>query len=287
MNISSTNDGPTALSIAVQHENLEIAKLLLSAGANPNTKSHLGESLCCWAARNGHLESVKLLREQGAHFGPEDTTESQLLPLLLAARGRHYAVARYIWDNLKLNSKIAFENDQTQALLLYIAAACGWEATVERMLRCGCPVDAIWMNGTIFQWPQRGLPPICGAAAHGHFSLTKTLLRHKADPNPAAGLPADLGPMFWAILGGHEAIVKLLLDHGANPNLFDSRRRSALTLALPHPAIFQLLLHRGAHVIDRRIIVFTRALLLFLFLCLACCAYFPDFYLKTGLRFRS
>lgn len=111
IDLSSINGGPTALSIAVQHRNLEIARLLLSAGADPNTQSQPGESLCCCAAKNGHLESLKLLSEQGARFGADDAVGSELLPLLLAAHGRHYAVTAYIWDALQLSSRIGFENE--------------------------------------------------------------------------------------------------------------------------------------------------------------------------------
>jgi hypothetical protein len=44
---------------------------------------------------------------------------------------------------LELHSTIGFQNEQTHALLLNISAACGWQGLVERILKKGCPVDAI------------------------------------------------------------------------------------------------------------------------------------------------
>lgn len=269
LNSSSLNNGPTALSIAVQHGNLELVKLLLSAGADPNTRSQPGESLFTWAARNGKLESIKLLREHGARFGAEHSAESHLLPLLRAAHGKHYAVAAYLWDALELHSTIGFQNEQTHALLLNISAACGWQGLVERILKKGCPVDAIWANETIFPWPQRCSTPLCIAAAHGHYSVVKFLLKHKADLDPASELTTDPEAMLSAIRGRHFAIVELLLDYGTDPNSFDSCGVSALTLALPHPPTFQLLLRRGAHINDKRVIILSRTLLLFSLLSVA------------------
>ena len=265
-----SKSGQTALSTAAQQRHLEIVKLLLSVGADPNTPTRSGESLFCWAAKYGHLEPIKLLQQHGAWVGVGTETESRLLPLLWAACGRHYHVAAFLRNALQLDLWIESANKHSLALLLSVTAACGWKAPVQQILERGCPVDAIWRGGTEFSWPQKDLTPIRRAAANGHFGVVELLLRHKADPNLPPGLAADWGPMFWAIQGGHLIIVKLLLDHGAEPNLLDSRERSALTLALPRRAIFHLLLCHGVHVIDKRVIFLSRILVLSSLLSLAC-----------------
>ena len=64
---AKTNYGATALSYACDKGHVEIVKLLLERGANPNQKdTFYGEVPMGWALVKGHAEVVKLLLEHGA-----------------------------------------------------------------------------------------------------------------------------------------------------------------------------------------------------------------------------
>jgi ankyrin repeat protein len=59
--------GETALMrAALSSGRMDIIKLLLEAGADVNAKSTNGKTALMTAAKNGHTETVKLLKEYGA-----------------------------------------------------------------------------------------------------------------------------------------------------------------------------------------------------------------------------
>ena len=61
------NEGRTPLSWAARNGHIETVKALLKAGANVNQADRLGETPLYWAALNGHIETVKALLKAGAH----------------------------------------------------------------------------------------------------------------------------------------------------------------------------------------------------------------------------
>eukprot|EP00300_Choanocystis_sp_HF-7_P026411 c2956_g1_i2.p2 GENE.c2956_g1_i2~~c2956_g1_i2.p2 ORF type:complete len:118 (-),score=13.86 c2956_g1_i2:590-943(-) len=75
-------DGHTALHIAVQSLELEIARVLIESGANPNTADNQGATPVHIAAKHGFLEVLELLTASGATIntpdivGPQPPTDS-------------------------------------------------------------------------------------------------------------------------------------------------------------------------------------------------------------------
>lgn len=62
----------TALSFAADRGNLDIARLLVDRGADPNKKdTFYGATPVSWAIQKGHASIVRLFLERGAAVGPE------------------------------------------------------------------------------------------------------------------------------------------------------------------------------------------------------------------------
>ncbi|PNH08671.1 Ankyrin repeat domain-containing protein 11 [Tetrabaena socialis] len=59
-------DGNTALILACVKGHVELAKLLLAAGADISAKNTGGEAPCHAASKNGHKDMAKLLKTVGS-----------------------------------------------------------------------------------------------------------------------------------------------------------------------------------------------------------------------------
>ena len=61
VNVRATQHGQTALMLAVSHGRLNMAKLLVEAGADINIRDEDGSTALMCAAEHGHMELVKFL----------------------------------------------------------------------------------------------------------------------------------------------------------------------------------------------------------------------------------
>lgn len=89
-------DGDTALRLAVIHNQLESARLLLAAGANPDIQNGEGNTPLIRAAADGNTEMVKLLLAHGAN--PHIRNNAQLTAASFAYTRRHHAVLKILND---------------------------------------------------------------------------------------------------------------------------------------------------------------------------------------------
>ncbi|WP_245273458.1 ankyrin repeat domain-containing protein [Mesorhizobium sp. WSM3224] len=64
--------------------------------------TYYGRTALIEAARNGHLDAVKLLVEHGADVNAADKT-GRNSALIEAIKGRHFAVAEYLLESRKVN----------------------------------------------------------------------------------------------------------------------------------------------------------------------------------------
>ena len=87
------------LSIATQHNQLQIVRLLLDHGANPRGTDVFSESPLWWAARNGNLEITKELVSHGSALGRKLTAFSARSALHEAIFCNHPEIVRYLIDS--------------------------------------------------------------------------------------------------------------------------------------------------------------------------------------------
>jgi ankyrin repeat protein len=219
-----------------------------------------------FAAREGHLDCVKLLVDGGADVN--QTTRYGWTPLLVATQNNHYLVGKYLlehganpnipnkggWNPLYLatdNRNIEggdypvrpADMDQLEYIKLLIdrgadvnARVCGAKSTPTN-----CVGDSTETR-TIFtmQWLREdGATAFWRAAQSGDVELMKLLLAHGANPkiasahnvtplSVASGIGWVEGVTFeWSPEQNLEA-VKMCLDLGIDPNAKDEEGRTAL-----------------------------------------------------------
>jgi uncharacterized protein len=134
----ATGDGMTALHWAAQNGSVDLAKMLLIAGANVRATTRLGGyTPLLMAAINGDAAMIRALADAGAN--PAGANSNGTTPLMVAAVSGHAdAVALLIERGADVNAK---ENARGETALMF-AAANGRVETVRVLAAHGADVKA-------------------------------------------------------------------------------------------------------------------------------------------------
>ena len=289
----------TALMVAVRENRPEVVKLLLSRGANVNAKTRVGRAPAWvlpnsvpgfghgigivrgglpdrgsrppipggmtplqYAARDGRLETVRILLDAGA--GINDTDANAITPLIAAITNNHPDVARFLiergadikatdwygrtplWAAVETRNmdvdNATFENSIERAPYLeLIQLLLERGATPNVRTKESPPIrrDFLRVTGTLAWVDFTGQTPFLAAALAGDVTVMKLLLKHGADPNiPTFGgttpLMAAAG-VNWVIYQtfdeGQQALldaVKLCVELGMDVNATNSMGLTAV-----------------------------------------------------------
>ncbi len=213
-------------------------EFLLSKGADVNNGSFDlkgpvdGKTPLALAARNGHLDVVKLLLDKGAKVEPNAGRS----PLWCAAAGGHKAVAELL---LAKGAQAKAPADAADTPL-HAAAGNGHFVMAELLCTAGADPSA--------DLEKSGRTPLRAALNGGHVALATMLVLKGASVKPTA----TANPLVAAAGLGDRGLVELMLDRGAEVMGADSGR-SALHAAAEKGYVetARLLLDRGA-VVDSR-----------------------------------
>ena len=202
-------DGMTALHWAARHDEVDTARTLLAARANPKAENRYGVTPLALACINGSAEMISLLLNAGADANaPLRGGET---PLMTAARtGKLAAVKSLLARGAEVNASLP----PGQTALMW-AAADGHFPVVQALLAAGAE----------FRKPlPSGFTPLLFAVRGGHTAIVRALLEAGIDINEPAQ-PAKGGSKFLrkgatalttAIENGHFELAALLLDLGAD-----------------------------------------------------------------------
>jgi ankyrin repeat protein len=208
---SADPDGTTALHWAAQKNNVEIADVLIHAGANAKAANRYGVTPLSLAATNGNAAMLELLLKSGAD--PNTKLAYDETVLMTASRtGVADAVGVLLRHGADVNAK---ESWRGQTALMW-AAAEGNLATVELLLKAGADLHAR-ENG--------GFTPLLFAVRQGKIDVLRALLNAGASAGETLNKPRRGGDptigssaVVLAVENAHFEIASLLLDAGADPN---------------------------------------------------------------------
>ena len=178
-----------------------VMKLLVNAGADPNTRDENGKTPLDWAAEMEHQEAVKLLVEMGAD--PNARNEYGYTPLHWAARNGHQKAVKFLVD-AGADPKAKDKNGQTS---LHLAAKKGHQEVVELLVNEGADPNTR---------DEDGWTPLHWATANGHQEMVKFLVNAGADLN--ARDEDDRTPLYLAATNQHQEVVEFLKRHLNKPN---------------------------------------------------------------------
>jgi ankyrin repeat protein len=260
----------SALAWAVRNEHESVVKLLLLAGANPNTQDYrkqtplsmaaesglegvvglllrcgaevgsteyYGQTPLSFAAKNGHAAVVARLLAAGASPTNRDSVYWKT-PLLWAAEWCHTDVVHLLLETEEVDCN---ESDkQGQTALLWAAHTSNQDLANE--LLAVAEIDVNLVDHT------NKLCPLAVAAQKGAVPLVKRLLWRGANPNQTDANGST--PLLWASWAGYADVVEIFLEiDTVEIDQADARGQTPLSWAAErgHHQVVRLLLDRGAN----------------------------------------
>ncbi len=199
--------GETALFVAVEYFSIEMVKLLLAHGADPNANpsgdlmtpmTRAAQNSQSWLVETPENESLQLLIRSGGRITPREA-------IIL---GDVATIARLCQEGADPNSNWTLNDYSTN---LTIAAQSGRAKVAAALIDHGAnpnrPADL-------------GITALMLAASNDHPEMVALLLARGADIGAQDQLRRTA--FGWAALGRHLRIIRLLLEHNARPTLTDA-----------------------------------------------------------------
>ncbi|XP_014671481.1 PREDICTED: ankyrin-1-like [Priapulus caudatus] len=262
---------------------LDIVRLLLEAGANPNVadtesgatplmkavskgEEAYGQTSLYHAARFGRLDILRLLLEAGADGNAADSygvtslhiaacyRQLHIVRLLLEA-GADPNVAETNRGETPLMRAVEEDREMMERILLsHGVDANTADSQGETSLyhaACSGQLDIVNLLLEAGADPNvadsYGRTTLYRASCFGRLDIVRLLLETGANPN-VAETRNGATPLMMAVKDGEEAVVRMLLSHGADANAADSQGRNSLYYAAFSGwlDIVRLLLEAGA-----------------------------------------
>ncbi|TFH44092.1 MAG: ankyrin repeat domain-containing protein, partial [Lysobacterales bacterium] len=201
-----TNGGNTPLHLACRKGELEIARLLIDAGADLNVINEQGMTPLRQAIKSVNIDMVKLLLDRGATTDDNHPMWGSVMNQAIASTcqrgGGPELVEALIGSGIALD---AGKVDGRGMTPLDWAVHFGNRRMAQLALDHGADVNLVSQG--------LGRTPLVTAVSKGSSELVSMLLEHGADVSVAdrKGNP----PVYYAVISGRTSILEDLLAHGA------------------------------------------------------------------------
>jgi len=237
---SPDKDGTRPLHWAVRADELQIADLLLKAGADATAQNRLGLTALNLAAANGNGAMIRILLDHGADANEVEKTGETIL--MVATRSGNADAVRAILER-GVNPNTAESQLQTTALMM--AAEGGYTESVRALLEYKANIDARSRTGAP---PARKMPCAgqTGCGSHGDGIVRGGLPEQGYQPP----IPGNMNALMFAVREGHIEAARLLLDAGSDVNAVDKNKITPLFMAISNNRIpmARFLIDRGADI---------------------------------------
>ena len=237
---AADSDGTRALHWAVRADEVEVARLLLKAGADAAARNRLGVTPLNLAAANGNGPMIRTLLDHGAD--PHHVERTGETMLMAATRS---GSADAVHSLLQRGADPNVAEPQLKLTALMIAAEAGAADAVRVLLEVEADVHARTRAAAV---PGRRMPCVgrTGCGSHGKGIIRGGLPEQGYQPP----IPGDMTPLMFAAREGHVETARLLLDAGADVHASDKNGITPLLMAISNNRIpmARFLIERGANI---------------------------------------
>jgi len=234
------SDGTRPLHWAVRADELEIADLLLKAGADATAQNRLGLTALNLAATNGNGAMIRKLLDHGANANEVEKSGETIL--MVATRSGNADAVRAILER-GVNPNTTEPQLQTTALMM--AAEAGYTDSVRALLEYKADINTRSRTGAA---PARKMPCAgqTGCGSHGDGIVRGGL----PDQGYRPPIPGDMNALMFAAREGNVDVARLLLDAGSDVNAVDKNDITPLFMAISNNRIpmARFLIDRGANI---------------------------------------
>jgi len=227
----------TPLAAAAKSGNMEIAKLLLSAGADVNKSYVEGYSPFGAALPEHQLDMVKLLLEHGADLKKDIRRE---MPLTLAIKSRNRELIELLLS-AGADPNLG-ESDRNVLPPIIAAFRMGDRNLLERLVAAGGRLDLTFM----YQKWQQPYTSLMAAAESGNVEFYEWVRSIGGQSGPLSGNAWTMA--HTAAQGGNVEIMSAIIAQGSDINANHSDSGTPLHIAAKsnHKEVARWLLHSGA-----------------------------------------
>jgi ankyrin repeat protein len=227
-------DGTTALAWAARWDDIEMADLLVAAGANVKAANRFGATPLSLACTNGSAVMIERLLKAGDDPNAVISDMGDTALMLAARTGKPDAVKVLLEHGADANKK----NAEGQTPLMWAVAEKN-AAAAKVLIDHGADVNPQThklppptMFQTIFSapFPAGGMTALLYAARQNDRESARILVA--AGANVKQNAADDSSPLLVATINEHYALAKYLLEQGADPNATDEKGRGPLYAAI-------------------------------------------------------
>jgi ankyrin repeat protein len=227
-------DGTTAMHWAARWDDVEMADLLLGAGANVKARNRFGATPLSLACTNGGAALIEKLLKAGEDPNAVVSDAGDTALMLAARTGKPDALKVLLEQSADANKT----NAEGQTALMWAVAeknAAAAKVLIEHHADVNAQTHKLpppTMFQTIFSapFPAGGMTALLYAARQNDLESARILVT--AGANVKENAADGSSPLLVAIINEHYALAKYLLEHEADPNSTDDRGRGPLYAAI-------------------------------------------------------
>ncbi len=226
-------EGATAMQLASQRGSAAMLEKLINAGASVNEREGNGETPLMLAARNGNLEALSLLLKRGADVNAKESLRGTTA-LMWAVEQKHTDAVKLLIEH-GANVSVASSPD-SKGGTAYLAPTIRGRADQEKTFRrvrdtTASDAEAIAAAfGVSKNAKGGGLTPLVLAAREDSLECAQLLVAAGAGVNQITRY--GWTPLLTAVQNKHYRLAAWLLQHGANPNIANNGGWTPLYIAV-------------------------------------------------------